>query len=103
MNKCIIYDEDSRARSMYYKIVVEKKFHGKLYLTPTEKGKQKKSAYGKKISGGGALSKSFKCGELGHCATECRNMVLKCYNYGKMFHPKVEYRSNGLTCFNCGE
>lgn len=56
VNKCIIYDEDSRVWSLYYKNLSEKKGkdknHGKPYNTPADKGKQK--AYDeKKISGGG--------------------------------------------------
>ncbi|XP_050916719.1 uncharacterized protein LOC127131871 [Lathyrus oleraceus] len=102
-----MYDEDNRARSTYYKSVVEKKggkpFLRKPYLTPAKKGKQKKSADGKETSGGGVLLKCFKCGELGNCANKCKNAVLKCYNCGKADHRKVECRSNRLTYFNYGE
>lgn len=58
VNKCRIYDKDSRARSAHYKSASEKKsgnqFHGKPYLTLADKGKQKfqqKSAGGKEICG----------------------------------------------------
>ncbi|XP_050878076.1 uncharacterized protein LOC127081892 [Lathyrus oleraceus] len=75
VNKSRIYDEDSRARSAYYKSISEKKgkgqFRWKPYVTPADKGKQKAS-YGRKTSGGGAPAsvKCFKGGGLGHCANE---------------------------------
>lgn len=70
VNKCIMYDKDSGARSAHYKSASEKKsgdkFCGKQYLTPTDKEKHKfpyKCIGGKDISEGGAFNpmKCFKC------------------------------------------
>lgn len=71
VNKCIIYYEDSRARSANHKILGEKKGkdknRGKPYWNLTDKGKQK-AASGKERSKGdtSASVRCFKCGEFGH-------------------------------------
>ncbi|XP_050890421.1 uncharacterized protein LOC127095833 [Lathyrus oleraceus] len=79
VNKCRIYDEDSRAKFVHYMSASENKngnqYHSKLYMTPANKGKQKfhkKIICGKETSGGGAPAslKCFMCGELGHHAAE---------------------------------
>lgn len=75
MNKCIIYDEDSRAQSAHYKSISEKKekgeFRGNPYVALADKGKQK-TMVEKKPSGGGApaLVQCYRCDMIGHCANE---------------------------------
>lgn len=55
VNKCRIYDEDSKACSPHYNSFSEKKgknqYRGKLYSTPVDKGKHMAS-YDKRPSGG---------------------------------------------------
>lgn len=88
VKKFMIYDEDNRARSAHYKSASEKKngnqFCKKPYLALADKEKwkfQQKSLGEKEISGGGALNplKSFKCGEMGHRANECKSRGLNCF------------------------
>ncbi|XP_050920194.1 uncharacterized protein LOC127137814 [Lathyrus oleraceus] len=112
VNKCMIYNEYSRAISAHYKSASKKnsgnQFCGKLYLTSDDKGKEKfqqKSAGGKEISCAGAHNpiKCFKWGELGHRANECKSAGLKCFKYGNTGHHIDECMSNVPTCDNCGE
>lgn len=65
VNKCIIYDEDSRSISAYYKSMREKKNGNKNrvkpYMTPVAKWNQKsqhKAASGSEISGGSVFCSS---------------------------------------------
>lgn len=79
MNKCIIYYEDSRARSAHYKRSSERKgkihVFGKSYDTPEGSNEKKKS-------GGDTLTsvRFFKCDEYGYCAPRCNSMIV---NYFK--------------------
>ena len=74
MNRCRIYEEDSRA---HYKIMNNERRKnqdcGKPYNSPTDKGKQKVFD-GKKTSGGGASApaKCFRYGEQGQCPMNMR-------------------------------
>ena len=87
VNKCRIFDQDSRDKASYFKNYNEKKGknqdRGKSYAAPADKGRQR--AYDKKKpSGGGAPAsmKCYKCGELGHHVDACNNKVLRCYRCG---------------------
>ncbi|XP_058746389.1 uncharacterized protein LOC131619294 [Vicia villosa] len=95
LNKCRIYDQDTRAKSSFYKSYNEKKDKkqdcGKSYSTPTDKGKQRVSDENKP-SGGGALASTrcFKCGELDHRANDYTNKEPKkdtttAYTNGRVF------------------
>lgn len=72
------------------------------------RGKHKfhqKAAGGSEASGEGVTDPMicFKCGGLGHCASEFKNTRLSCFKCGKQGHHVIEYQSAILTCFNCGE
>lgn len=107
VNKCRIYNEDSRARSAYYKSASDKRngnqHRSKPYVVPDGKGKQKfqqknNNNNGMSQSGGGAPNpvKCFKCGVIGHRALECTAMT--CYKYGKVGHKANECKSTGVVC-----
>ncbi|XP_050907359.1 uncharacterized protein LOC127120836 [Lathyrus oleraceus] len=106
VNKCRIFDEDSKARTAHYKSLSEKKNkdRGSPYASPNGKGKQK-VVDEKKPSGGGSsiASKCFKCGEPGHRADSCTKRVLRCFRCGQTGHRVTECKDAGPTCFNCGE
>jgi len=111
VNKCRIYEEDSRARSDYYKSSSEKKGknqdRGKPYEVPDDRGKQKfqhEAVGGEETSGGDtpAPLRCFTCGGVGHCAAECNITGLKCFNYGEQGQLATECK-NIVSCYNCGE
>ena len=106
VNKCRIFDEDSKARTAHYKSLSEKKNkdRGSPYASPNGKGKQK-VVDEKKPSGGGSpiAGKCFKCGEPGHRADSCTKKVLRCFRCGQAGHRVTECKDAGPTCFNCGE
>lgn len=61
-------------------------------MTPVAKGNKKsqqKVAGGSGANGEGVSASMicFKCGELGHRATECKSIDLSCFKCGKMGHP----------------
>ncbi|XP_050919030.1 cellular nucleic acid-binding protein homolog [Lathyrus oleraceus] len=58
---------------------------------------------GKIQSGGGVANaiKRFKCGVLGHRASECT--AVTCYKCGKVRHKANECKSARLDCYNCRE
>jgi hypothetical protein len=104
VNKCRIYDEDSRARSTYYKSISDKKGkgqdRGKPYMSPADKGVEKVTS-GNEQSGGGV--RCYKCGGTGHHIAECKNPTLTCFNCGRTEHSAEERRSKKVVCYNCGE
>ena len=112
MNKCRIYDEDSRVKSAHYKSVSEKKNEsqnrGKPYVTRVGKGNLK---FQHKVAGGGEMSgegvyaslRCFKYGELGHRVVECKSTCLTCFKCGKYGHCAADCKSGFFTCFNCGK
>lgn len=108
VNKCRIYNEDSRARSAHYKSLSVNKgknqYCGKLYSASTDKGKHMVS-YEKKPSEGETLTsiKCFKCDELGHHANECSNNVMRCFKHGKTSHRVSYCKSVRGTCYNCAK
>ena len=106
VNKCRIFDEDSKARTAHYKSLSEKKNkdRGSPYASPNGKGKQK-VADEKKPSGGESpiAGKCFRCGEPGHRADSCTKKVLRCFRCGQAGHRVTECKDAGPTCFNCGE
>ncbi|XP_058741280.1 uncharacterized protein LOC131613648 [Vicia villosa] len=106
-NNCRIYKEDNKAHSVHCKSLSEKR--GKQNLDcrkpyDADKGKQK-AFDGKRISGGGDPTpiKCYRCGEQGHCSTECENKVLRCYKCGKTGHHAPECKNDGPTYFHYGE
>lgn len=110
VSKFRIYDEDNRARSAYYKSVGNKnngnQNHVKPYVILNGKGKhkfQQNNNNWKSESGGSVanLIKCFKCGVLGHRASEC--IVMMCYKYGKTWHKANECKSDRVICYNYGE
>ncbi|XP_050890823.1 uncharacterized protein LOC127096273 [Lathyrus oleraceus] len=107
MNKCRTYDEDSRAHSSKYKGISEKKgrnqYCEKLYSAPADRGKQRASNKIKPSRGGNPIYiKCFKCGELGHCANECMNNVLRWFKCGKIGHRVADCKSVRQTYYNYG-
>ncbi|XP_058766696.1 uncharacterized protein LOC131640299 [Vicia villosa] len=103
---CRIYEEVNNA---HYKIVNERRGknqqnHGKPYVAPVGKGKQK-VAEGKRTSGGYALVGvvCFKCGKPGHKSTVCTAEVKRCFRYGKTGNAISECKHKEMVCFNCGE
>jgi len=80
VNKCRIYEEDSKARSNHYKATSEKngrdKNRGKPYNVLAYKRKKKKGASEKEASGGYncAPLRCFNCEVVGHCASECQSI-----------------------------
>ncbi|XP_050897693.1 serine/arginine-rich splicing factor RS2Z32-like [Lathyrus oleraceus] len=103
-----IYDKDSRAQSVHYKSLSEKRGkqlnHGKLYNVPFDKGKQRIS-YGRRPSVGGASApiKCYRCGRVGHHANECKSDENKCFKCGKSGHLIADCKTNVPTCYNCRE
>lgn len=111
-NKCKIYDEDGRSKSAHYKSVSEKKNENyncdKPYMTSIAKENQKpqqEAASGNETSGGGvsASLRCLKCGELGHCASGCKNPSLTCFKCGKQGHRAAKCKCIILICYNYGE
>lgn len=109
VNRCRIYDEDSRARVTHYKNLSEKRSNhrhkGIPYSAPADKSKQK-VAKGNKPGGVGTSPnpiKCFKCGGVGHRVSECQTDMKRCFKCGKSGHVVADYKANGPTCFNCGE
>lgn len=110
VNKCCIYDEDSHARYTNYKIVSDNmsgnQNHGKSYVVPDGKGEQRfqqRNNGGKSQSeeGAPALIKCFKCGVLGHHASECT--AISYFKCGKAGHRVTKCKSVIVGCFNCRE
>lgn len=91
VNKCRIYDEDNCARSTHYKSINGKKTgsknRGKPYGALTDNGKWK-ALGGKETSGRGIYvpMKWFKCGKVGHHATEYRSSDTICFKCNKPGH-----------------
>ncbi|XP_050878421.1 uncharacterized protein LOC127082220 [Lathyrus oleraceus] len=112
VNKCRLYDEDSRARFAHYQSFSGKKgkdqSRGKLYSALADKGKQKvdqKATGGKERSGGGTHTsvRCFKCREFRRHVPECKSTTMNWFKCWKLGHRVIDCRSNNLTCFNYGE
>jgi hypothetical protein len=104
-----IYDQDSRARTNYYKAANEKKNTGQSRSKPYDaqgRGQRdKQKVEDEHEQSGGEDSKPvrcFRCGETGHKIAECQTEVPRCFKCGKFGHLADECRST-VTCFNCKE
>ncbi|XP_050898345.1 uncharacterized protein LOC127105222 [Lathyrus oleraceus] len=108
VNKCRIYDEESRVWSAHYKRLSEKRGkhlnRGNSYSVPVDKGKHIIS-YGRRPSVGGAPApiKCYRCGGAGYRANECISDENKCFKCGKSGHLIVDCKINVPTYFNYGE
>jgi hypothetical protein len=104
VNRCRIYDEDSRARSTYYKNISDKKSkgqdRGKPYMASADKGKEEVTG-GSKQSGG--EERCFKCGGTGHRFADCKNPTLTCFQCGRTGHRANECNNKEVICYSCGE
>ncbi|XP_050909624.1 uncharacterized protein LOC127123449 [Lathyrus oleraceus] len=109
VNNFRIYEDDGKARSTHYKGLSKRRGKhnlncGKPYSAIADKGKQR-VADGKRPSGGGAPTslKCYRCGELGHCFSECKSDKKKCYKCRNPEHVVADCKKNVVTCYNCGE
>src|SRR4030043_2395549 len=102
VNKCRIFDEDSRARASYYKKVNDKKGkgqeRGKPYGRAAGKGK---TNGGSSSSGGGGSLKCFKCGGAEKIA-DCKQGAVKCFKCGDEGH-RANKCKRDFKCFIFGE
>ncbi|XP_050915097.1 uncharacterized protein LOC127130066 [Lathyrus oleraceus] len=86
--KIKVYDEDNKTIFVHCKSGSDKKsgsrYRGKLYMIPTDKGKQNVGRHAAKCKSAGL--KCFKCEKQGHHFTECKSNVPTYYNCGEAGH-----------------
>ncbi|XP_058761086.1 uncharacterized protein LOC131634434 [Vicia villosa] len=106
VNKNQIYDKDSRESASHYKSFNDGKGKGQYHGKPYDDKKKQKSGYGRKPSGGGAITpiKGYKCGLERNHANECNKNFGKCLKCDKPGHKVVDCRvGSSVTCYNCCE
>jgi hypothetical protein len=109
VNKSIIYEEDSKASSIYYKARGDKRNAGQNRNKPYDKPKANEGGNqeatherGPGRIGGHNSPHCFRCGKAGHKIAECKTENPRCFRCGKPGHFANEC-SDPVTCFNCSE
>lgn len=108
VNKCRIYNEDSRGRSAQYKMLVWRRAGTRTVVNLMGLQLIRKNISFNKILQVGkkqvreALMLLWDASNVERwviCANECKNSGQKCFKYGKIWHFIAECKSIVLTCY----